>query len=335
MSKCSSVFLAAGLVSAAVFGDGEHPKYTLGKKADLAADRNVVFSDASYWKDEGGNFGVAGAPLDAMGDYYTSTYPCGTTSGVVRLNIHSLQLGEVGGDSAKFFDYAANYNMKFGVLNEGLFMNRGELGLTWLPFEICDTVTVQAPESAPFLAYTQFGYPESHEWGNRLYGTFSATLKSAAGTQLDVVHLGSQNLSDSANTVYRFDFTGDYSGFYGALRFGKDDEADGRVTKARFLNGAFPGTLKLTKSALLSISNDFEVANLALSDGASIETLGGALVVTGAVTQAGAVNVRGAGTVPNVEFPEIPVLTVPLGAAVDKSQFTLSWEGAVGVSADW
>ena len=34
MSKCSFIFLAVCLACAAAFGDGEHPKYTLGKKAD-------------------------------------------------------------------------------------------------------------------------------------------------------------------------------------------------------------------------------------------------------------------------------------------------------------
>ena len=249
MAKYSVVFLAAGLVCAAAFGDGEHPKYTLGKKADLAADRNVVFSDASYWKDESGNFGTAGAPLDTTGDYYTSNYDCGTPA-TLRLDVHSLHLGEVGGDSARFNNIAANYNNVLGVLNEGLFLNRGYMAIAWLPFEICDTVTVQSPVSDPFQIYTLYGYPESHSNAPRMYGTLSAALKSEVGTQLDIFHRGSSNPATSSNTVYRFDFTGDYSGFSGALRLGRDNELAGLVTKARFLNGAFPGTLKLTKSAL-------------------------------------------------------------------------------------
>ncbi len=334
MSKCSFIFLAVCLACAAAFGDGAHPKYTLGKKASGATERNEVFSDASYWKDEAGNFGEAGVALDPTGDYYTSNYECGTPA-TLRLDVHSLHLGEVGGDSAKFNNVAANYNNVLGVLNEGLFLNRGYMAITWLPFEICDTVTVQSPVSAPFQIYTVYGYPESHANAPRMYGTLSATLKSEFGKQLDIFHLGSSNPATSSNTVYRFDFTGDYSRFYGALRFGRDIETAGHVTKARFLNGAFPGTLKLTKSAILSISNDLEVANLTLSDGASIETLGGALVVTGTVTQAGAVNVRWTGAIPNVEFPEISLLTVALGEAVDKSQFAVTNDAAVSVSTDW
>lgn len=336
-SRMAAVSAAAFSMSA--FADV--PRYTLGKST---ASTDNAFADASFWIDENGNLGTAGATPDPGGDYYSggTYYLCTRNAGdTFHFNAHSLQLGEVGGDSAKFLNYPGS-SRGFGVLNAGLFLNRGYISNQYLPFEICDTVTVMSPESDPFQIYSTYGFndPNNSSYANQ-YGTFSAAFKSESGRELWIYHTitKSKDKGIAKNSTYLFKFTGDYSAYFGTLCFGRDDETYGLVTKASFQNGAFPGTVKLKSSAVLSIgAADLSVGNIALSDGASIETAGGALVVTGAVTQTAAVNVIvnvDAATLPNVESPEIPVLTVGKNASVDQGQFSISWSGAGGTSLAW
>lgn len=323
----------------AACADGEYPKYFLTQNLP---DR-VSVTNALYWKDAQGNVGDNGDIVNPSGDYFSGPYQLLTLERDFRFDVHSLHIGEVGGNKGRLIDYSANYNFAFGVKGDGLFLNRGFMSIQWLPFEVCETVTVTAPESDPFEVYTAYGYNEQHDYAPRMHGEFSATLKSAAGTELWLYHAGSKNPENSVNTTYKYTFSGDYSGFSGALRVGRDDEDGGRVSKVEFTNGDFPGTLKLTKSALLSLgAADLKVKNLALSDGASIETTGGAIAVDGDFAQAGAVVIRNAnsnllGSLPNVEFPEVEILTVKYGSSVDESKFTLTFsdETVTDFALDW
>ena len=327
--------LLAGILAVtggSALGADAHPKYTLNGWVN----NDSAYKNAKYWNDESGNPGVDGATPDSNGDYYSGNVRLDTPSGTFHFNVHSLNLGEIGGKGAQAYCMAANNNTVFGVLGDGLFLNKGFLGIQWLPFNIGDTITVNSPDSDPFKMYSAYGYPETHEYADRMHGEFGATFKSAFGTELWLYHAGTSNASGSLNTTYLFTFCGDYSGFLGTLRVGKDDEAGGRVTKVEFTNGAFPGTLKLTKSALLSLGTaDLEAANLTLSDGASVVTTGGALVVKGTVSQAGAVNVKVVAEFPNVEFPKVSLLTVVDGAEVDESKFVVTCDGVAGVSVGW
>ena len=328
-------FIFAGAACAA----GENPKYFLYQNL---TDK-VSVTNALYWKDAQGNLGSSGGIVDPSGDYYSGPYQLLTLNSDFRFNVHSLHIGEVGGNKGRLIDYSANYNFAFGVKGDGLFLNRGFMSIQWLPFEVCETVTVTAPESDPFEVYTAYGYNEQHDYAPRMHGEFSATLKSAAGTELWLYHAGSKNPENSVNTTYKYTFSGDYSGFSGALRVGRDDEDGGRVSKVEFTSGDFPGTLKLTKSALLSLdAADLKVKNLVLSDGASIETAGGAIAIEGGFTQAGSVTIRNAnsnllGSLPNVEFPEVEILTVKYGSSVDESKFTLTFsdETVTDFAFDW
>ena len=189
----------------AACADGEYPKYFLTQ--DLPD--KVSVTNALYWKDAQDNVGGNGDNLNPSGDYYSRQYNLQTLNSDFRFNVHSLHIGEVGGNSGRLFNYSANYNMTFGVLGDGLFLNRGFMSVQWLPFEVCETVTVTAPESDPFKIYTVYGYNEQHEYSPRMHGNFSATLKSAAGTELWLYHDGSKSTDKGENTTYKYTFSGD------------------------------------------------------------------------------------------------------------------------------
>ena len=316
-----AVRLLAGVLalSRAVAWGSAHPVYTLD------GDYKSAVTDAACWLDAEGNRGVAGAALDPNGEYHTRDRRIDFPTGKFHLDVKALHLGEVDGARAQSYYAGANYNQVFGVRGDGLFLNRGFCGIQWLPFEISDTITVQSPEGDPFEIYTAYGYPEGHEWFSRMFGTIAATLKSAAGTELRIYHSGASSPTTSKNTTYSITISGDCSAYFGTLSIGREDEADGRVTRVLFANDGLPGTVKVTKSAILAAGvKGYGVAHLVLSDGATLTSDGGTIAVTSSFVQHGTVRVSLDGvTLPNVERPEIRVLTVPAGAALDVSRFDL------------
>ncbi|MDY5597390.1 MAG: hypothetical protein SPG40_07850, partial [Kiritimatiellia bacterium] len=316
-----AVRLLAGVLalSRAVAWGSEHPVYTLDGYYKSAV------TDAACWLDAEGNRGVAGAALDPNGEYHTRDRRIDFPTGKFHLDVKALHLGEVGGACAQSYYAGANYNNVFGVRGDGLFLNRGFFGIQWLPFEISDTITVQSPEGDPFKIYTAYGYPEGHKYFSRMFGTIAATLKSAAGKELRLYHSGASSETTSSNTTYSITISGDCSAYFGTLSIGREDEAGGRVTRVLFANDGLPGTVKVTKSAILAAGvKGYGIAHLVLSDGATLSSDGGTIAVTSSFVQNGTVRVSLDGvTLPNVESPEIRVLTVPAGAALDVAGFAL------------
>lgn len=315
--KCCGFFGALALASA-VCADEVHKKYDLYQDVSIFGDNaSSALENAKWWVDSSGEHGVDGETPDVNGDYYSHGYRLDTQNvngQHVFFDCHSLHIGDE--DKAGTLNvFISMGSSSFGVGGEGLFLHRGSIGVQWKPVTLIGRITVESSADAPFAISDAYS-------GTTLY--LQSTLSAAVGKTLRF-YANNRLFAQTPDRQFTVDVTGDCSAFYGTIKVANDEDADGRTTRLVLHGTKLPGALEFAKTGILELGSDAStVGSLTLADGATLTPGGGTIAVTSSFVQHGTVRVSLDGvTLPNVERPEIRVLTVPAGAALDVAGFAL------------
>lgn len=315
LSLASAVLVGLSFVT--VFGETETYTYVGG--APISSLNNTAYTNAKWWKDSKGEAGTDGAALDPNGDYVVTGSINSPNSGSLAdaaFPGHSLAIGTAG-SSGSFHTYlSGGAVMTFGA--GGLILNNGYIYLEWKPQEIAGDVTVNT---------TQFGI--LNNYANTTF-TLSGALHGASSSGLWF------HPWRGTSTGYRVRLTCDCSDYLGSITIG---DTSGEPPMTVELGDSLPGALTLFKNSTLAPAygtNHVSVGNLTLGantklliDGAWWKKDGiydgetGRFAVTDSFSMTAPVTIETSSqvVVPDGVAHKVPVLTVPIGAALDKSDF--------------
>lgn len=322
MKTCAS-FLQV-LMFVAVCHATTYPKYYLNKESrkDATTGISPAFHDASYWTDENGKPGEAGAPLDPDGDYIARDGRILQTDNVMAhavdpIAVHSLTLGEVGGTAVRFDCYFSQW-ARLGIAGDGLVLANGKYNFSWKPQTVDTKVTVTASKDNPFLLIASYADTAV---------TFLQEIVAAPGT---AAHFYDAAKSASSSPI---ELKGDYSQYMGELWIGEARNYEKTNEIKLSCGDTFPGKIVLKPTGLLNIGSSTRIlGGLELEDGSGILIKGGALKVTESFSATGTVHVQLPFSTDEVsallarrEYGEVRVLTVPAGEALSVGNFTFEF----------
>lgn len=310
--------VAATFLLHALCAFADAPKYYLNANVLHNSSGGTAFVNAKWWNDVDGNPGVDGSLPDSTGNFYAVNgyridTPNETQGATVPFSCNSLHVGELGGKATPIYMYTCGSSV-FKVLGEGMFLHNGTMGLQWYPVTIDGSVSVDSPESAPFVvrnAYssTTLNIPAAMHSGESAYLQFYANHGTLA--------------NDKVKDTFYVKLLGDYSGYSGKIVIGRENDSIARFTQLMLLNGDLSGSVLVKANGEIAIGNvDVKVGGCMLENGATIVANGGCLVVTNDFAIQGTVGVSFAGfKMPNLEFPKVAVISVPAGASISSESF--------------
>ena len=298
----------------AAMAEEERKTYELYQEVKSSEAGGTAFENAKWWRDMTGNIGTDGALPDATGDYYSLGYRIDTPN-VSRKGIffdcNSLHIGnEI--KAGSLYVFVSMKGSSFGVGGEGLFLHRGIMGLQWYPITLTGRITAESPLSAPFVIQDAYAGTT-----NYLQSTLCAAEDKALW-----MYANNKVTQYSDSRQFVVDVTGDCSAFYGALKIGKDDDAE-RTTRLVLNGTTLPGSLSVANTGLLEFgSAASSVGALTLADGATLVMGKGTLAVSRVFEMAGRVTVSGVVTnFANVAVPTVDFLTLPTSSVCDLEKF--------------
>lgn len=280
---------------------------------DTANANDKVLSNPAFWKDGSGK---VLEEMDPAGDYYTHT------AGSLHVNfatvdLNSLSIGMTNTDRAVTMYAYGNATLTLGA--GGISLNNGTVWLRNGTMALDGEVTVNAPDSVPFLL-------KNNTPGAIL--SFPGSLVGAKGTGLWAYAV--QTEDSAQDTDFTIVPSGDCSRYFGNMTIGWDSEPAGHDRKTLLKLGAtaFPGTVTLRKSGVLVAASgvsQVQVGGLSLGEGAVVKTR---VKVAGPVVQTGtAVIELACPALPNLEKPRVALMTVPVTSALDPTLFEVDLKG--------
>ena len=306
--------VAVGLSFAAVSGE----TYTYVGGAPSAVG-NSAYENAKWWKNSAGVVGKDGDPLDPSGDYISAVAMNTPNSGNAAYGAFpGASLTLKSGCSLHTY-LSGKAVMTFG--SKGLFLDGGAIYLEWKPQEIAGDVTVNSTLFDILNNYADTTFTLS----GALHGASTAGLRFRPWF--------------ATSTGYRVRLICDCSDYEGSVTVGG---ASGNPPTTLELGDSLAGALTINKNSSLVLAyetNHVSVGSLTFGEGTKLVIGGrwwkengaykgetGRIVATDSFSMTGPVTVETGCQVivPDGVAHKVPILTVPLGSALDKDDFVFS-----------
>ena len=346
--KCSIAAIAIAASQLAAASGGDTWRYT------GASYKSDAFSQAQFWTDNNGtgSVGANGAALNAEDYYLVANWKVFWTPASQEANTtftfggKCLTLGELGtGKTAGYMElrnYTATTIAYFP--DDGVVMARGWIkarGYKTREHPLDGKMLVTAPASAPFMLGARNSYPDQ-----------TLTLKGELSGDAAAALLVSNFIQDDLATNVTVKLSGDCSGYYGSI------SVTGTLARTATQFGAALSLASVTMPGSVTIENDGVLRTAAITDIAAVgsltlkpgscialqtgsssgHTTNGFFRVTDSFSATGPVAV----TLPSSIVPydgntldgstlRLPVVEVPLGAALSTNDFVIEYSDATAV----